>query len=813
MALSPDISKAIEYTLIAGGYSLLLGAGASFDSTNKKGNLPLGDSLRSELINLKGLKLGSSLARAYGSLTQGEIDTYITDRFIDCLAGPTLLKIPAFNWRRIYTLNIDDALEAAYGQKPGHQKPVPITHVSPYMEATDIDTIQLVHIHGWARKPEDGYVFSLPEYAGTMAPSTAWMSILAHTIASEPFIIAGTSLEEPDLEYFLSGRHADGVRKDRGPSFLVEPQPDGATRKQCERHGLNLFQGTLLDFLDALNDAFPSRPLPANATSELSKDLFRTPPSKRDLTLFSRALGYMVARQGHEDADLSFYVGRKPTLNDVALGRDISRASTLPFKSEIKKRMAADDLKTNFFIIDDNAGAGKTTILARSMFDLAGEGYHIFEYRSRSTPNLDQCANILNAFDKRFIIFCDDFGDHVAALFELHKRLIHNNHLVIGLERSYRIHYVIQMMAGVPFDRHTFANFNSQEARSLIGAMDKYGLTTSNDLIRHADIIAKDPIAIAVCRIMNDYRPVEDIIHSLIRDSDEARLKRYTACALAAHCYKGGIAYSLLSAAFENVDLQKQLLERDRLPLSFSDFDEEDYVVPTNPILGQRVLREISTADSSMMFDVCCAVGAYIAPYVNRQTIRRRTPEARLAQRLFDYDDVVSEFIPSQSEEFYLRMKRYWEWNSRYWEQFALLKLDRFLQSSAPSRFDILSQSISHARHAVQIERHPFCLTTLGRILFEEMHQSPGNQDRAFKQAFEYLDEAIQIEGRNNRVSIHPYMTLFSGSNRYIKLSGAPSTSQMDKLRRHLDRAAELFNYDRGLLDQVVSLRAQLAAP
>jgi hypothetical protein len=121
-----------------------------------------------------------------------------------------------------------------------------------------------------------------------MSPANAWASILAHTIATEPFIIAGTALQEPDLEYFLAGRQPAAVRKDRGPSFLVDPNPDAATEADCERHGLHLYTGTLVEFWDELERTFPSRPLPVSATSKLSKDLFKVPRSVRDLTLFSR---------------------------------------------------------------------------------------------------------------------------------------------------------------------------------------------------------------------------------------------------------------------------------------------------------------------------------------------------------------------------------------------------------------------------------------------------------------------------------------------------------------------------------------------
>jgi hypothetical protein len=180
--LLPDMKD----TLLAGRYSLFLGAGASFGSRDHRGvDLPLSEQLRTELVALKGLNEKSSLQRAYAQLSQAEVDTHITDRFENCMAGPALLKVPGFFWRRLYTSNIDNALESAYDKAPRHQTPQPLTHKAPYVEATDIDTIQLVHFHGWAKKAEDGYVFSLAEYAGTMGPNSPWTEVLAHTMATD----------------------------------------------------------------------------------------------------------------------------------------------------------------------------------------------------------------------------------------------------------------------------------------------------------------------------------------------------------------------------------------------------------------------------------------------------------------------------------------------------------------------------------------------------------------------------------------------------------------------------------------------------
>lgn len=342
--------------------------------------------------------------------------------------------------------------------------------------------------------------------------------------------------------------------------------------------------------------------------------------------------------------------------------------------------------------------------------------------------------------------------------------------------------------------------------------MELHGLTSyhRDELIMQSVEIAKDPIAIAVCRIMQDFRSVKEIVLSLVHDANEERLSRYLACSLASYCYKGGISYSILTSAFEAAGLSKQFSERDMLPLSFVDPDSRDYVVPTNPVLSERVLREVSNSDTDLIFEVCCALGANLAPYVNRSTIVRRTPEARVAARLLDYDDVVVEFISSRSEEFYLRMKNSWDWNSRYWEQFALLKLDKFLKSNDQHRLDYLTQAISHARHAVQLERHPLGLTTLGRILLEEMRHNPARAAGAFDEAFAYLDKAISQEGQLNRIAIHPYTTLFNGANIYLKLPATPSAKQADALRKHMDNAEKFFNYDEKLLILIRELSGRL---
>jgi hypothetical protein len=173
MSLSPDTIEAVKESLLAGSYSLLLGAGVSRDAKDRLGEpLPLGDELRSKLVALKKIRATSSLARAYAQLTADEVQSYIADPFSGCSSGPTAQKLTEFVWKRVYTLNVDDSLEHAYTNSASKQRCTPLTHKDTYRHPDNPGTVQIVHVHGSANRPDDGYVFSLAEYTGGMGPET-----------------------------------------------------------------------------------------------------------------------------------------------------------------------------------------------------------------------------------------------------------------------------------------------------------------------------------------------------------------------------------------------------------------------------------------------------------------------------------------------------------------------------------------------------------------------------------------------------------------------------------------------------------------
>ena len=299
-----------------------------------------------------------------------------------------------------------------------------------------------------------------------------------------------------------------------------------------------------------------------------------------------------------------------------------------------------------------------------------------------------------------------------------------------------------------------------------------------------------EPIAISVCRILNDFRPLDRIIESLWGAATDKQREVYLACALAHRCHGAGVRQSVVQMITGPDHSVGTLLGSGcPLPLAVHPSDD-DFLRPQSAIVAERVLTVISKRDRNLMLAVFTKLANWIAPRVNRTAIRMRTPEARLAGRLFDADKIVRPLLAAYSEEFYIAVKDAWAWNSRYWEQRALLIADRDIRTA-----------LQFARHAVTIERHPLPLTTLGKVLLMSLDSCASGEDRSsvFGEAFSVLSRAISMEADNARVTIHPFSTLLVGTSKFLEEGGGLTLEQHDAIRGYADEARFRYREDVGV--------------
>jgi hypothetical protein len=386
---------------------------------------------------------------------------------------------------------------------------------------------------------------------------------------------------------------------------------------------------------------------------------------------------------------------------------------------------------------------------------------------------------------------------------------------VLGTERNYRTAYIKQALANIPSRIIDGLELRYIEAERLVNLYLRLGMVGRPEAAKNPNAFARqivgDPIAVAACRVLNDFRPLERIIKTIIADASVIDRKRYLVAALAQFCISSGVRYEILASVAGRENWDKQFDVKHPMPLSYFYGTDRSFVVPLNSTIASRILETLATSHPELMIEVFISLANAIAPRVNRNAIRQRAPEARLAGRLFDYDQITRHFVGDAAPSFYAATRESWQWNSRYWEQVALMHLAQY-QSEPESENgqDSLDQAVYHARHAVAIENHPFTLTTLGRVLIAQLDQENVSRSSTYEEAFNRLTAAIELERSWTPPTVHPYVTLFSGTRHFITLGGSLTSDQRARILTHIDEAERLFPRDPDLAQLMSSLRGFL---
>ncbi len=789
-----NLRDAFRSTLLSGGYNLLVGSGISLDSTNGQGEtLRSAEQLRRDLCALKGVRDTTTLPRVYSLLSDTERKTELLDRFNNCVPGPSLGPMPHFLWRRLFSFNIDDAVEALYRTAAeAKQQLVPLNFDASFEPTPDRQELHAVHLHGWVGRPDVGFVFSHAEYARVMAAMNPWMHLLSEILATESFIIAGTSLNEVDLEYYLSHRSEATPRRGRGPSLLIEPFPDAATESDCKRYGLELVKATFGEFLGWLRREFPAPPTLTDLIVPNVAGLF--PDRGLSLQLLKFFADFRLVSAGdrpRSQVPSAFLYGRAPVSEDLDQHIDIARIDTGPIRAEVEQmltRVKPDGPR--LLIVWDDAGTGKTTVIHRVGHDLARSGNPVLALHTLSRIDVKAATDCIASATTALVLLVDGLADHAEQVFDLiEDSAASANLVVLASERAYRQEFVDLVLGDLPRSTRALQPLNQSERRQLIELFRQYGLVGTPAAVKNPDEyglrLKGDAVAVAVCRILNDFRPLESIVESLWTDTPEQHRLAYLSVALARHCHAAGIRYSILQSIVGTRTSLDDLFSG-TAPLAVVENTEDDeYVLPVNAVIAERTLHRIAAREPTRLVSAFSSIAAGLAPHVNRRAIMLRSPEARLAGRLFDADKIVVPLLGSNADGFYVASQKEWAWNSRYWEQRALLAAQADLDTA-----------LQYARHAVAIEFHPHTLTTLGKLLLQQMEREPAGRVGIFSEAFDKLARAIAVEESRSRITVHPYSTLFSGAARFLELGETLDSTQQAELRQHATDARRYFGND-----------------
>ena len=796
--INPGLVDSFRNTLFSGKYSLLLGSGVSLSSRDGRGRPLRGtEQLQLDICRLTGANPATSLSRAYNLMTPQQRQSELVDRYSNCRHGADLRPLRRFLWKRIFTFNIDDVIENLYRHDDCAQKLATLNFDSPFEPDTEKSVLQCIHLHGFSGQPDSGFVFSHSEYTRILQGTNPWTLLLCETLPSDAFIIAGTSLDEIDLEHYLARRTSSTPRRGRGPSLLIEPNPDAATLADCNRYELILVKAEFGRFLEWMEGTFPNPPTASGLVVPPLENLFRSALSQRTLLRFFSDFELVQPRITEPDRDFvpkSYMYGAEPTWSDIDEHLDVERDANQAAMNWLTTWFDQPSTRERVLLISDGPATGKSTLLKRVGHDLASLGRVVLHVRTLDKIDVRTAARCLRQRTSPTVILADNFADCARQVHDLLEEVGSSTEVaVVGVERAYRREHVDVVMSNTPMTVKKIGHPTAGELEQLLEKYRTSGLVADKNLMgdrQHSiGILRGEPIAMVVCRILNDYRPLDRIVDSIWEAATERQRTIYLTCALARRCYAGGIRRSILQTiAGSDSSIDDLLGERCSLPLVVHP-SHDDFLLPQSVLVADHVLPRVARRETDLTMEVFTRLARGIAARVNRKAIKMRTPEARLAVRLFDADKIVRPLLAVRAEDFYIAARHTWEWNSRYWEQRALLIADRDIRTA-----------LQFARHAVAIEVHPFPLTTLGTVLLKRL-DSAGEAERApiFLEAFTVLSRAITMERDNARVTVRPFSTLLTGTSKFLQNGGSLTLEQHDAIRSYLDDARHRYGGDLGI--------------
>lgn len=759
-----DDAMTLVETVINGGVSLLLGAGASYGALGgDKKELKGGAELAQELNRI--FKLGlvepdsSNLPLVYGDIKgqsslKPRLNEFLINRFHKCRPSwqSNLYK---FNWKRIWTLNIDDVMEKA---KPSSE----VRALSKYLwcdplrpRSLDGTELQLIYLHGRAsdlNKNPDHLIFSLKEYAARSEISPGWHAEFRADFVKKPFIICGARLQEEFdlitvLEFGNRSRERGGC-----PSVVILREFSPGQADRFRRQGLIPVSASGEVFFTALLEDIAEW-LRANPVESEAYVAARTEISAKFKQLKVSEL--------RPKRVLDFYASAETQWAHILDNLD---AQFFAVQATVNWFSEVDDVLAKVSLISGGSISGKTATALRVAERLVSQGYDVWQFRAEERFSEESLLQFIDNPRKVAFIFddCADFsgslGSIIAKAIHLRRRL-----RIVATCETTRLRAVkadildaeLKEFSLEPLYKNDF--FALFAKRHQKGRLGRCSDSSVDESWREFNSRYNRRILEWLESLENAYSYRDAIIEILSDSSSQGADAKNLICAAAAvHRFGYSLPFHVADDYIIHSSLEMLVAEGQRL-------DQLGY-------LDEKGLRLRSSAFSQFVWEKMAQSEKYswaheiavkLAPLIVPQSISRRTLAYLIIKSLMDWETVKRD-MRDKAEEWYASLEPTYGWNARFWEQRALLASDR----------DQESMAYSYAKTAVTIHgTDPFPHTTLGKICIKIglARNDAVGVDR-FWEGVRALETSRKLALEKGHEWEHPYITFFTYALRAIGL-------------------------------------------
>lgn len=726
-------------------YHLLLGAGASMDSTSRSGaSLPGSSTLIKHLCEAftvpaeKDDLLWRIYDRAIETAGEASVYSWFRDRFWG-VKHPYWMEYYARSpWSTVWTLNVDDTFESAY-------KAV-ATETSRKIETLNWDDsfrqsrkLNIVHLHGVVDTDNPRkLVFSLSEYAGSAESRAAWPANFHDSYGNSPFVILGARLrDEPDIESVVSRRRPTHA----APSFYVARTISSAMRTDLTRWGLIPVEMTAEDFVlewaeltglslehdlgsdlelgIRIGQQFTELHLTPSPTAEVGHDfLGGDDPQWSDV-------------QGGLAAELEWVTKAKLDCNQI--GRSLPRSTVLAYTG---RRLT-----------------GRSTGLLQLAHHLRQASWRTFSFQHDG--RIDTDAILAFAADGKSIALLFDGVAEVADDLDVlitEARISGASIVCVSVDESGREANIIGRIKSSNLAHTRVASINGRlsrvDAARLVDTLDRVGrlgiIENRSDAARLAHFRGRD-LFDTMAQLENAPGFGRRVDHLLDGLQDSQKIKAVLIAAYA----------SLVSHRLLVIDASRMLgINSDLLVRQVQSDPQLSPLLSTDGInmrarhrwmaLQPIVKRIGADAAAGLLRDSIRAVSFRL----NQQSLRERNPTALLVGAFMSHRNLRKALAGADLDSWYTSLiDVFGSWSARYWEQRAILA-----RRDSSSDASLLAKAESFALRATELVADTYSFTTLGTVLLEKAARAPFEVETYYERGLAAFERAASLDAESSNV-------------------------------------------------------------
>ncbi len=788
---------------------LFLGAGFSVGASNLHGDIPLGEGLKREIFEqfiegkatedekkeVEQYELQDVCQYVDDSLKQyAELRDFLVERLSDVKPADFHYIVSRYPWKKIYTVNIDDLVEAVYRK---NKEKLLVQNQMSQKKKTD-EELEYVKLHGCVNGPREDLVFSRKEYSNLISGRMNFkLNDLAHDIQKENFLFIGASLDEADIDSYVTKYEQAGYFR-KGKMIFVDPKPTIRFRNR-----VNAFSGILLEWTTEQFMAFlETVHYDPNEQEKCVKRL-----NYSGIHLYQDIVGSMEQKEGY---DSNLYFGYICEWRDV-LENWLFES---PHFEELKKRIGRIDYgegNTYCIALYGKRLVGKGCLLKQMGAWLHTSGCTVLEFRGKS---LD--------YRRLFEFMKIDKGNHYVLLIEdasfnykvIEKMYRENNTgkklLVITTSRNYYHLKKRYYLEGNPYEDYEVRDkldykyaqiiYRKLTEKGYLGSLSRQEAQGCAEITKYK-ILSNLFVQITYGKYFE--KRVQDSLHDLLEDYSEQGLRLFKELTLFDQIDLPYYPSEMLTARY-SIDFTcfyeagtEKMSASEEVIVDFVRVDAEGITLKNQVMLDQVWKHTTQEEKREMVLDVL----KYIAPYFSendnnywRMIFESLLKEDILENKLrFKLEDIL--------QLFYQLKEEYGE-ISYYWLQMGIVEQRRKDYAKALNHLQ-MAKGIRPKSYQIQ---HAIARNYLKQANYtQDLAEAEALFKTGEKKMFELINSHEYYKNKAKSFSVHCYVL---EEIRYLKKHGRKiSNEDIRKMKRLIDSILDIRDdYINGLIYEFITL-------